>query len=123
MRSLLKTRPQPEKIVLWLNDQLQETTPKQLSELQGDVFEIRYSPYTFSHRKLIHSLEAFPEATIVTVDDDMIYHPQVFDLLYKCHLKYPKTVIANRIRYISYDPSGNYCRICNGLTSRTLRNL
>jgi len=37
----------------------------------------------------------------------MIYHPQVFDLLYKCHLKYPETVIANRIRYISYDLSGN----------------
>jgi len=107
VRSLLKTRPQPQKIVLWLNDQLQDTTPSQLSELQGDVFEIRYSPYTFSHRKLIHSLEAFPEATIVTVDDDMIYHPHVFDLLYKCHLKYPETVIANRIRYISYDDTGN----------------
>lgn len=107
VRSLLKTRSQPKKIVLWLNEDLKESLPKKLSVLQGEVFEIRYSPYTFSHRKLIHSLEAFPSETMITVDDDMIYHPQVFDLLYKCHQQYPNTVIANRIRYISYDHKGN----------------
>ena len=107
VRSLLKANPQPEKIVLWLNDELQSTIPSRLFELQGDVFEIRYSQYTFSHRKLIHSLQVFPEATVITVDDDMIYHPKVFELLYKSHLKYPNTVIANRIRYISYDDEGN----------------
>lgn len=107
VRSLLQTRPQPQKIVLWLNNDLKDNMPAKLAQLQGEVFEIRYSPYTFSHRKLIHSLEAFPEATIITVDDDMIYHPQVFGLLYKCHLQHPKAVIANRIRYISYDDAGN----------------
>ena len=106
VRSLLCANPQPDKIILWLNEDLESAVPAGLKALEGDVFEIRYSPYTFSHRKLIHSLELFSDRIIVTVDDDVMYHPNLLGQLYKSHLEYPKDIIANRVRSISYNEQG-----------------
>ncbi|MET1260010.1 glycosyltransferase family A protein [Flagellimonas sp. DF-77] len=106
VRSLLCQDALPEKIVLWLHHDLEETLPRSLASLQGDIFEIRYSPYTFSHRKLIHSLDAFPDRIIITCDDDLIYHPSALKMTYEQHLKHPDCVIGNRCREISYDAEG-----------------
>lgn len=107
IRSLLNQSYLPEGIVLWLNDELKEQIPKDLQQLEGDFFQIRYSPLTCSHRKLIHSLEAFPEATIVTCDDDVMYRQDWLEKLYVCHLQYPEDIIANQCRVIRYDDEGN----------------
>lgn len=107
IRSLLIQSRKPEKVILWLNDSLKKEIPKSLSYLVGDVFEIRYSPYTCSHRKLVHSLEAFPNKNIVTCDDDHIYPPEWLERLYSDHLKHPYDVIANTCRRIAYDEEGN----------------
>lgn len=102
IRSMMQQEYQPEKIVLWLKEDLKNTIPKRLARLEGALFEIRYSPYGFSHRKLIHSLEAFPDKAIVTCDDDVIYQPDTLKILYKEHLKFPQTVIGNRCRKMTY---------------------
>ncbi len=106
IRSLLEQEAKPEKIILWLNDSFKNNLPKQLDKLQGEVFEIRYSPYTFSHRKLLHSLEQFSGKIIITCDDDMIYHRKWLKLLYQAHLKNPNAVIANQGREITYGDNG-----------------
>ena len=107
IRSLLNQDILPEKIVLWLNNQYQNKIPRKLKQLKGKTFEIRFSEYTFSHRKLIHSLEVFKDKTIVTVDDDLIYHREFLKLLYIEHLKHPNLVIGNRCREISYNLKGD----------------
>ncbi len=106
IRSLLNQDTLPEKIVLWLNSSYKNKVPKKLQILVGDIFEIRFSDYTFSHRKLIHSLEAFNDKIIVTVDDDLIYHREFLKLLYIEHLKNPNVVVGNRCREISYTEKG-----------------
>ena len=106
IRSILDQSQKPEKIVLWLNENDVDIVPKSLTVLIGDCFQIEYSPYTFSHRKLIHSLEVFPDKTIITCDDDFIYRKNWLQLLYKEHQKNTGLIIGNQTRYISYDESG-----------------
>ncbi|MBF4983072.1 glycosyl transferase, partial [Nonlabens mediterrranea] len=95
IRSLILQDAQPEKIVLWLNDDYKNKVPKNLEKLVGDIFEIRFSPYLFSHRKLIHSLEAFPDKILVTSDDDLIYPSETLGNLYQSHLQQHDLVVVN----------------------------
>ncbi len=106
IRSLLLQSKRPEKIILWLNEQLREYLPASLSQLQNSVFEIRYVELTCSHRKLIHSLAAFPEKIIVTCDDDLMYNSTWLERLYDDHLRYPRSVIAHECRLIAFSGRG-----------------
>lgn len=106
IRSLLLQSQRPEKIILWLNEQLREKLPSSLSELRSSMFEIRYVDLTCSHRKLIHSLEAFPEKIIVTCDDDLMYDASWLARLYQDHLRYPQAIIAHECRLIAFSAAG-----------------
>lgn len=97
----------PKKIILWLNDSLKNSIPGRLRKLEGATFEIRFSHLSCSHRKLIHALDSFPEETIITCDDDLIYARDWAQSLYTEHLKNPNTIIANQTRFIRYDAQGN----------------
>lgn len=107
IRSLLAQNALPEKIILWVHVSYKSKIPSQLKKLCGPIFEICFSDYTFSHRKLIHTLEKFPQKTIITCDDDLIYNPKSLELLYLEHLKRPNAIIGHRCRQISYAPNGN----------------
>ncbi len=102
IRSILNQDISPKKIVLWLNNDLKKSIPNRLQKLMGDIFEIRFSELNCSHRKLIHSLEVFPDEIIVTCDDDLIYDQQWLSLMYTEHLKHPDRIIAFYTRYIVY---------------------
>lgn len=107
IRSILNQNVRPQKIVLWLHESLKQEVPEQLGLLECELFEIRYSSLTCSHRKLIHSLELFPNDVIVTCDDDMMYRPNWLFLLYQEHLKNSDAIIANQTRYIQYTKRGD----------------
>ncbi|NER15955.1 glycosyltransferase family A protein [Spongiivirga citrea] len=106
IRSILDQSRKPEKVVLWINENDVNNIPYSLIVLTGERFEIEVSPYTFSHRKLIHSLEKFPDHIIVTCDDDMIYRKNWLEILYNEHLKNPLAITANQTRHIRYDSDG-----------------
>ncbi|WP_405398539.1 glycosyltransferase family A protein [Maribacter sp. Asnod2-G09] len=106
IRSLLNQDARPKKIIIWLHHSLKNKIPKKLATLESDLFEIMYSDLTCSHRKLIHSLELFPNDIIVTCDDDMLYRPNWLRLLHEEHLSHPKKIIANQTRYITYKKTG-----------------
>jgi len=103
IRSLLVQDVRPKKILLWLNDDLKNTIPKKLSRLESTVFEIRYSALNCSHRKLIHSLKAYPEDSIITCDDDLMYRNNWLSKIYQEHLKHPKAIIGNHTVHINHD--------------------
>ncbi|ADU65042.1 hypothetical protein Selin_0286 [Desulfurispirillum indicum S5] len=106
LRSLLAQSMKPQKIVLWLHHDLEPQLPLSLSELQGEIFEIRYVDLTCSHRKLIYSLRIFPDQVLVTCDDDLLYHNTWLERLYNDHLRYPDAVIAHECRRITRTPEG-----------------
>jgi len=109
IKSILLQTHLPQKIILWLNYDLENQLPKNLLDLtkvrfnDKQIFEIHYSKLTCSHRKLIHSLELYPDDTIVTCDDDSIYPNNWLELLYDDQIKNPNIIIANRTCFITYD--------------------
>jgi len=103
IRSLMDQEVLPKKIVLWLHDDLKNSIPQKLSKLEGELFEIRFSSLTCSHRKLIHSIKAFPELPIVTCDDDLMYRRDWLSKIYAAHLKRPNKIIGNRTVHINHD--------------------
>lgn len=109
IRSILnKKKTIPNKIILWLHNDLKEKLPKRLSRLQGDIFEIKYSSLKCSHRKLIHTLKLYPNSSIITCDDDLIYNQFFIEKTYNEHLKFPSDIIANNATHIKINKDGSY---------------
>ncbi len=66
---------------------------------ENPIFEIRnYDNEIRSYRKLIPALKDFPDAVIVTVDDDVHYHPNMLKSLLELHRKYPTHILAHRAK-------------------------
>ncbi len=107
IRSLLTQDVSPKRIVLWLHKDLQPSLPNKLQKLECQRFEIRYSDLTCSHRKLIHSLEAFPDDVIITCDDDLMYRKNWLSLFFEEHQQNPENIIGNYTVHINHDPEGN----------------
>lgn len=102
IRSLLAQTIQPETIVLWLNKEQIPELPERLARLQSERFQVRYGSMTCSHRKLVHSLEAFPDHTIVTCDDDLMYRRDWLAHLIQGHKQHPGDILGNCCRRIQY---------------------
>lgn len=106
IRSILHQDARPKKIILWLHNSLQNGIPKNLRLLESDLFQINYSNLSCSHRKLIHTLELYPQDIIITCDDDMMYRSNWLRLLYLEHLEKPNYIVGNQTRYIRYSKNG-----------------
>lgn len=107
VKSILRGSVLPDKIVLYLTfsefDEAGVSIPTELTELArvNPLFEIRdYDRNIRSYRKLIPALADFPEAVIVTVDDDVDYAPDMLKMLLEIHREYPLDIVAHRAKRI-----------------------
>lgn len=107
IRSIMNGSVLPDKLILYLTfSQFAENgipeSLKLLSE-ESSVFEIRnYDRDIRSYRKLIPALIDFPEAIIVTVDDDVAYHRHMLRDLLELHSRIPDAVLAHRVKRIKF---------------------
>ena len=108
IRSLMNQSVQPKKIILWVHESLKKTIPSKLFELQNALFEIRTTHLHSSHKKLIHTMSSYPDTTVITCDDDLMYRPNWLYLLYKESQTHAGTIIANQTRTITKDHNGAY---------------
>lgn len=85
--SLLRQKLQPSHIILWLaEDEWNENTiPKRLKSLEAKGIDICYYKDIKSYKKLIPTLLKYPDRTIVTVDDDVIYSRDTISCLVEAH--------------------------------------
>ena len=105
VKSILRGSLLPDKLVLYLTlaDFGEGDLPQELIDLEREnsVFEIRdYGRDIRSYRKLVPALTDFPDSIIVTVDDDVDYHPDMLKELVEWHSRYPDRVIAHRAKRI-----------------------
>ncbi|MGM9741327.1 MAG: glycosyltransferase [Candidatus Cryptobacteroides sp.] len=105
VQSILDGSVLPDKLILYLTfSQFGEAgIPEELTRLAGSnpVFEIRnYDIDIRSYRKLIPALADFPDAVIVTVDDDVHYHRNMLRDLLKMYSIDPHAVWAHRVKRI-----------------------
>ncbi len=103
VQSILNGSVLPDKLVLYLTfSQFGEKgIPADLQQLadHSPVFEIRdYARDIRSYRKLVPALLDFPDAVIVTVDDDVAYHKHMLRDLLRLHEQLPGSVLAHRAK-------------------------
>jgi len=109
--SILKQTVLPHRIVLNLDKNAwnDDNIPALLKTLQLAGLEICYCEDIGPHTKLLPTLKAFPEAAIITVDDDIIYEDNLIDdLLSTYRASDKKTIICREAVQIKKDEDGNF---------------
>lgn len=101
IESIMQGSIKPNRIILWLEEGLKDAVlPEILKRQQQRGLEIGYCKDLRSYKKLIPSLEKYPEAIIITIDDDAIYGYDLLENLLISHAESPNCIIGNRIHRI-----------------------
>lgn len=97
IKSLMDQSMKPDKIVLYLGEDVREV-PDSLEQLKPYGLEIHFVPGNLKpHKKYFYALEEYPEAILITADDDIMYDRRFIEVLYACHLRNPGAVVAHRV--------------------------
>ncbi len=102
IESIMQGTLKPNRIVLWLDEGLKDTPlPLTLQHQQKRGLEISFFCKDIrSYKKLIPTLCKYPEAAVITVDDDALYNFDLVENLVNAHIRSPHHIIANRIHRI-----------------------
>ena len=94
--SLLKQRLKPDRIIVWLDEDnwSDENFPKRLQTFRRQGVEFKFWEDIRSYKKLIPAIIKYPDAIIITVDDDLYYHRGLLHDLYNSYLLHPQKIHA-----------------------------
>ena len=99
IESLLEQNIKANRILLWL-DKTEFTSiddlPLNLLRLQRRGLEIGFCDNLCSYKKFIPSLRKYPNALIITADDDILYPEDFIERLYKAYKSNPKKIYFYR---------------------------
>ncbi len=98
IESIMQGSMKPNRIVLWLDNGLEGSPlPIALQRQCERGLEIAFCKDLRSYKKLIPALCKFPEAVVITIDDDAIYNYDLVEKLVNAHKLYPHDIVANRV--------------------------
>ena len=103
---LLRQTFKPDKIILWLAIEQfpDKEIPASLKKLEARGLEIKFCEKDLrAHKKYFYSLKQYPDANIITVDDDLYYDNLLLENLYVLHKKNPQYIVTNRAHKIKLD--------------------
>ena len=108
IRSLLHQSLSPREIVLYLaTDTNEEDIPDSLRELEKYNFTIKTGYEDLKpHKKYFFAMQEYPDDSIITVDDDVIYDKDFVRDLCSCHQKNPGCVCGRRVHRMTKDNAG-----------------
>lgn len=100
--SLLNQSIKPDRIILWLSDELDgiNDLPYEITRYIKNGLEIRFVKDIRSYTKAIYALKEFPDALIVTADDDIYYPKDWLEKLYHSYIANPKDIQVHRAHRI-----------------------
>ncbi|MDR1305831.1 MAG: hypothetical protein LBK76_11515 [Verrucomicrobiales bacterium] len=109
--SLLTQKLKPNRVVLWLSPEefprLEADVPEKVLRLREFGLEIHWCEDNLKpYNKLIHSLETFPDAVIVTADDDIFYPNDWLGKLYAAYLRRPELIHCHLVDRVTVDEHG-----------------
>lgn len=100
IESLLNQTMVPDHLILWLAEsefsEKERNLPSELLKLCSKGLEIRWCEDIKSYKKLIPTLTYYPDAVVVTADDDVIYDKNWLKILYEGYLEHPKDIQCHR---------------------------
>lgn len=109
IESIFQQTVKPNRIILWLESDLESVKlPVTLLLQQKRGLEIRYCSNIRSYKKLVPTLSLCPDATVITIDDDVIYKYDMIENLINDHYRYPNVILANRVRRMKLTNNLNF---------------
>ena len=109
LKSLLRQNRKPDRIIVWLGSDTAEgdiTPAMRALEQYGVEYRIDPDHNYKSHKKYYYAMKEFPDAIVVTADDDLFYPKNWLKTLFKGHKKHPDCVICRRTHLIRRDENG-----------------
>ena len=105
IESIMQQTIKPNRIILNVAKEEFEgkPIPPALRMQQKRGLEINYCEDYWSFKKIIPTLRRFPEAIIITVDDDCLYNPDLLENMIICYKQDPKAIWGNRIHEITFN--------------------
>ena len=108
VESIAEQTLKPNRLILWLDEDefTLETIPLILKKQMVRGLEVCFCPNYRSYKKLIPTLQKYPEANVITIDDDVLYPHDMIEMLCNEHRRYPDSVIGHRVHKIKLDTNG-----------------
>ena len=110
--SLLRQSFPPDMIILWLDsDNWNEyNLPNSIKRLEKKGITVKFCNDIKSYKKIIPVLNEYPDALIITCDDDLYYRPNMIERLIYYYQKDTTKIYAHRAHYITFDKNGKMIR-------------
>ena len=109
IKSILFQSYPPKTVVLWLSKEQfpegENNLPRELLLLKKKGLIIEFCDDLKSHKKYFYSFQNYSNDLIVTIDDDVYYPKNMLKLMFDFSRIYPDSIIANRVREISFQDS------------------
>ena len=106
IKSLLLQSVRPEKLILWISHEDAKQLPRGVKVLAEHGLEIRHCEDMKSFKKIVPTMQAFPDSDIVTADDDIYYWPTWLEELVIAANEHPGDIIGHRVHEITTDENG-----------------
>lgn len=108
LQTLLTQSLKPDRVILWIEETSLAALPKSVRALQNQGLEIRTVPALGPYTKIIPALRAFPDAFIVTADDDVYYRAQWLESLVTAWSGDAHEIVCHRAHGIGVDGAGAF---------------
>lgn len=111
VKSVFRQTRRPDKVILWLGEDefpnKNKDLPEELVRLTTDEnLEIQWREDLGPHTKYFYAFKEYPDALIITIDDDILYPPDRIENLYLCYLLFPHAVSAARADLVTISERG-----------------
>lgn len=102
IESIMQGTLTPNRIILWLSEEEYKDAqlPQTLKLQQKRGLEVKFCKDYLSYNKLIHTLAQYPDATIITIDDDVLYEYDIVERLVNAHKQNPRSICACRMHRV-----------------------
>lgn len=111
IKSIMLQTMRPNRVMLWLAEEQfpEHKLPEQLEDLKKVGLEIRFCPDDLrSHKKYFYALKSQkPGEVVITIDDDIIYHPLTIERAMTMHQLFPNAVVCNSAHVVTFDEFNN----------------
>lgn len=106
IKSLLDQDIHIDKIILWVGADDYDLLPAEVRSLEGALFETFSTKDIRSYTKLIPALRNFPDAYIVTADDDIYYPTDWVSTILNGYVPGRRMTVCRRAHMAQVDASG-----------------
>lgn len=102
IESIMQGTVKPNRIILWLSEEEYKNAqlPQTLKLQQKRGLEVKLCKDYLSYNKLIHALAQYPDAAIITIDDDVMYEYDIVERLVNAHKQNPSSICACRMHRV-----------------------